>query len=1054
MVMAQDEPPVVTGVAADAAYREGNVPVILAKALTLTDADDTMLEGATVTITGGLEPNDSLTVGGVEVGSSQGQFGSLFYIVWYYDRATGTLTFEGQASLADYQEMLRLVAFSSVSDTPGATRTIDWTVNDGDHDSLSRTTHLAVKAVNDHPVLVGLAPSLTIAEHDAPHLLDTNVTFSDSEGNFDGGSLRVSGLLAEDRIAVRDQGAAPGQIGISGSDISYGGTIIGSLSGGAGTTLVVTFNGAASAAAVDALIQNLTYATAGAAPAASRTLFLNVFDAAGADLGPVPGPTAYAGPAGATDPFHGLDVGFEASPAFVDLDNDGKLDLVVGNAAGRLHSFHNNGDGSFTELVGAANPFQAVNLLSFAAPAFADIDGDGDLDAVIGSGEYPLRTFRNDNGVFTELSGADNPFPGFVGFSRHVTFVDLDNDGDPDALSVDLSGSPVALRNDGGIFTELSGNPLNGANVAFDDRTNLVDMDGDGDLDLVLGNDAGHLHLYRNDDGVFTEVTGAADPFRNLDFGADAVPTFADLDGDGNLDVVVGAPDGTLHWLDNVTPRGAAIMVDVIAQNDAPSGTDAVRTIGENGSYSFDASDFGFADGEGNAFSAIILSTMPTSGSILLDGIALQAGQVIAAADISHLAYVPAAGGASRARFTFQVQDNGGTANGGQDTDQSPNSFTFDVAAVNAAPSGADARIGIGEDMPRILSPSDFGFDDADGNKLAAVTIDSVSGGAIYYDPDGAGGAAPALQTLPHLFSLADLGEGKLSFVPAANLGGAAVASLTFRVQDDGGVAFGGIDTDPSANRLSFDIAPVNDAPIVDLDAGMSPRIDTKAAYTEGDPPIRIAPLALVSDPDQPADYAGYKVTAEFTANGTGDDRLTIIGPGEIEVAGNAILYQGVQVATFTGGTGVAALVVTFGAPADARAVELVTASIAFANVSDTPSTLDRTITFTVDDGAGGTATAHAVIGVTAADDEAVARPDILSTSESGPIAHGNVITNDSDVDGPQLQVAEVNGDAANVGKQIVLASGALLILRADGSYDYDPNGKFNTLTSAASGET
>ncbi|MDB5693216.1 MAG: Type secretion C-terminal target domain subclass, partial [Alphaproteobacteria bacterium] len=251
----------------------------------------------------------------------------------------------------------------------------------------------------------------------------------------------------------------------------------------------------------------------------------------------------------------------------------------------------------------------------------------------------------------------------------------------------------------------------------------------------------------------------------------------------------------------------------------------------------------------------------------------------------------------------------------------------------------------------------------------------------------------------------------------------------------------------------AINVVAVNDPPVLDLDS-VSTGTEATASYTEGDPPVPIAPRAIVSDPDQPANYAGYKVTAELTVNGTGDDRLTINGAGEIAVAGNAILYQGVQVATFTGGTGAAALVVTFDAQASARAVELVTAGIAFANASDTPSTLDRTITFTVDDGAGGAATAHAVIGVTAADDQAVARPDILSTSESGPIAHGNVLANDSDVDGPQLQVAEVEGNAANVGKQIVLASGALLNLRADGSYDYDPNGKFNTLTSAASGET
>src|SRR4051794_1474107 len=74
MVMAQDEPPVVAGVATDAAFREGSRPVILSNALMLSDADDIFLEGATVRVTAGLEVSDRLTVGGLEYGSSAVKF--------------------------------------------------------------------------------------------------------------------------------------------------------------------------------------------------------------------------------------------------------------------------------------------------------------------------------------------------------------------------------------------------------------------------------------------------------------------------------------------------------------------------------------------------------------------------------------------------------------------------------------------------------------------------------------------------------------------------------------------------------------------------------------------------------------------------------------------------------------------------------------------------------------------------------------------------------------------------------------------------------------------
>ena len=52
----------------------------------------------------------------------------------------------------------------------------------------------------------------------------------------------------------------------------------------------------------------------------------------------------------------------------------------------------------------------------------------------------------------------------------------------------------------------------------------------------------------------------------------------------------------------------------------------------------------------------------------------------------------------------------------------------------------------------------------------------------------------------------------------------------------------------------------------------------------------------------------------------------------------------------------------------------------------------------------------------------------------------------DGDVDGPALQVGSVNGSTTDVGDQIMLASGALLTLNANGTFDYDPNGGFDTL--------
>jgi len=111
--------------------------------------------------------------------------------------------------------------------------------------------------VNNRPTLTGWGPSVTFAENlvnATPQLLDADVVFSDVDNNFNGGRLTLSGLLAEDRASVRNEGTGAGQIGLSGANVTFGGVLIGTLSGGSGATLTINFNAAATSAAIDALI--------------------------------------------------------------------------------------------------------------------------------------------------------------------------------------------------------------------------------------------------------------------------------------------------------------------------------------------------------------------------------------------------------------------------------------------------------------------------------------------------------------------------------------------------------------------------------------------------------------------------------------------------------------------------------------------------------------------------------------------------------------------------------------------------------------------------------
>src|SRR5688572_22795035 len=132
--------------------------------------------------------------------------------------------------------------------------------------------------VNAAPIITLPGGPLNYTENDNATIIDAGSTASDADSaNFAGGTLTVDYTAngsADDRLAIRNQGAAAGEIGVSGSNVTYGGTTIGTFTGGSGTTpLVVTFNASSSAAAAQALMRNITFANVSETPStAARTV--------------------------------------------------------------------------------------------------------------------------------------------------------------------------------------------------------------------------------------------------------------------------------------------------------------------------------------------------------------------------------------------------------------------------------------------------------------------------------------------------------------------------------------------------------------------------------------------------------------------------------------------------------------------------------------------------------------------------------------------------------------------------------------------------------------
>ncbi len=260
--------------------------------------------------------------------------------------------------------------------------------------------------------------------------------------------------------------------------------------------------------------------------------------------------------AGVTYPFGITYAGAGAAAAWGDIDGDGDLDLLVGNSSGHSYLFRNVQSAQPAPLFAPVqlNPY-GLTTANPQTPRFADIDGDGDVDAFLSDGSGATFFFRNTGNLASPAFAAasSNPFGLSSVSSAHVvTFADVDGDGDLDALAGGTSGSTYLFRNTGTAvspaFVFASANPFGLANVGADASPALADLDGDGDLDALVGNANGDLWFFRNTGSAiapaFTFVS--IDPFGLADVGVDAAPSFADLDGDGDLDVWVGTASGTV----------------------------------------------------------------------------------------------------------------------------------------------------------------------------------------------------------------------------------------------------------------------------------------------------------------------------------------------------------------------------------------------------------------------------------------------------------------------------------------------------------------------------
>jgi tetratricopeptide (TPR) repeat protein len=271
--------------------------------------------------------------------------------------------------------------------------------------------------------------------------------------------------------------------------------------------------------------------------------------------------------AGLADQFGGLNI------IQADYNNDGCMDILVLRGAWEIPQrkslLRNNCDGTFTDVTAASG--LAVPATSSQAAVWVDINNDGFLDLFVANEDAPAQLFLNKgDGTFEDISHSAHVDR--IMFSKGVAAADYDNDGYPDIYVSNFNGYGFLYHNNhDNTFTEVAEQAgVLGPGHSF--ATWFFDYDNDGWPDLFvtsyftsvdetartylgLAHNATTLKLYKNmKDGTFRDVTAAV--------GLDKVfmpmgANFGDIDNDGFLDIYLGTGN----------PSYASLVPNVLLRN-------------------------------------------------------------------------------------------------------------------------------------------------------------------------------------------------------------------------------------------------------------------------------------------------------------------------------------------------------------------------------------------------------------------------------------------------------------------------------------------------------